>query len=91
MEPASVTSPIDVRLIRTLAKMALRVLEQGRDAPSSESPSRVSPGPKGTQETSCDRSRAQPDGDGGEDAGTARRSPTGVPLAVGSADDVPPA
>ena len=54
MEPASVSSAVDVRLIRTLAQMALRVLEQGLDAPSSESLSRVSPEPPDTPETSVD-------------------------------------
>jgi hypothetical protein len=54
MEPASVTSAIDLRLIRTLAKMALHVLEQGLDEPSSESLSRVHPEPPETPETSVD-------------------------------------
>jgi hypothetical protein len=78
MEPASVTSAIDLRLIRTLAKMALRVLEQGRDAPSRESPSRVSPEHQGTPETSRDGSPGKPDGDGCKDAGSRHRSTPGT-------------
>jgi hypothetical protein len=91
MEPAHVNSAVDVRLISTLARMALRLLDQGRDEPSGESPSRGSPEQQEKQETSCDRSRAKPDGGGCEDAGTARRSPTGTPLPLGSTDDIHPA
>jgi hypothetical protein len=91
MEPARLNSAVDLRLVRTLARMALRVLEQGRDAPPSASPSRVSPEPKGTQETSGERSRAQPKGDDREDAGTTQLSATGAPLPLGRTDDVHPA
>jgi hypothetical protein len=91
MEPASLSSAIDMRLIPTLAKMALQVLDKGQDKPSSESRSRVSPKQNQTQETSCDSSRAKPDGDCREDAGTGYRSATGAPLTLGSADDVHPA
>ncbi len=91
MEPAHVNSAVDVRLIRILARMALRILEQGLDEPSGERLSRGSPEPKRTQETSCDRSRAKPDGDGGQDAGSTHRSATGVRLPWGRTDDVPPA
>jgi len=59
MEPASVSSAVDMRLIRILARMALRVLDQGLDAPSSESPSRVSPEPPETPETSWDASKGR--------------------------------
>jgi hypothetical protein len=52
MEPASVTSAIETRLIRILAQMALRVLDQGHDYPPSESPAYVSPEPPETPETS---------------------------------------
>jgi hypothetical protein len=91
MGPAHVNSAVDLRLIRTLARMAMQILDQGLDAPSRERLSRVSPEPKGTPETSCASSRATPQGDGGEDAGAASPSPTGAPLAAGSVDDVPPA
>jgi hypothetical protein len=91
MKPAHVNSAVDFQLVRTLARMALRVLEQGRDAPSSESPSRGSPEPKETQETSYGRSRAKPDGDGGEDTGTGHRSTSGAPLPLGRTDDAPSA
>jgi hypothetical protein len=50
MGPASLSSAIDMRLIRTLAKIALRILDKGLDEPSSESLSHVSPEHKGTQE-----------------------------------------
>jgi hypothetical protein len=91
MEPVRLSSEIDTRLIRTLAKMALRILDKGLDEPSSASLSPMSPEHKGTQETSCDSSRAKPQRDGCEDAVTARRSPTGAPLALVSTDDVHPA
>jgi hypothetical protein len=54
MEPASASSAIDTQLIRTLAQMALRVLNQGLDEPSSESLSRVRPEPPETPETSSE-------------------------------------
>jgi hypothetical protein len=54
MEPASVTSAVDVRLIRILAKMAWQILDQRQDEPSSESSSRVSPEPPEPPETSVD-------------------------------------
>lgn len=54
MEPASVSSAVDMRLIRILAKMALQILDQGLDTPSRESPPRVSPEPPDTPETSGD-------------------------------------
>jgi hypothetical protein len=64
MEPARVSSAIDMRLIRILARMALQVLDKGQDKPSRESLPRVSPKQNQTQETSCDSSRAKRDGDG---------------------------
>jgi hypothetical protein len=91
MEPARVNSAVDAQLVRTLARMALQILDQELNAPSSESLSRGSPEPKGAQETSRDNSHAKPDGDGGADRGTTRRSPTDAPLALGSTDDVHPA
>jgi hypothetical protein len=75
MGTASASSAIDLRLIRVLAAMVLQVLEKGLEQPSTESLSRVSPEHQGTQETSDDRSRAKPQGDGCEEAGPARRSP----------------
>jgi hypothetical protein len=54
MEPASVTSAIDSRLIRILAQMALRVLDQGLDAPSRERLSQASPEHPDTPEPSAD-------------------------------------
>jgi hypothetical protein len=59
MEPASVSSAIDMRLIRILAKMALQILDQGLDTPSHESPSHVSPEHKGTPEPSWDASKGR--------------------------------
>jgi hypothetical protein len=80
MEPASVTSAIDLRLIRILAKMALQLLDQGLDKPSRESLSHGNPEHKGTQETLRDGSFGKPDGDSGEDVGPGRQSATGTPL-----------
>lgn len=88
MEPARVSSAVDMRLIRILAKMALRILDTGLDGPPSESFSRVSPGQQETQDTSRDGSRGRPDGDGYEDPGTGHRSAPGAPLPLGSTDDI---
>jgi hypothetical protein len=52
MEPASVSSAVDTRLIRILAQMAMQLLDQGLDAPSSKDLSRVRPEPPETLETS---------------------------------------
>jgi hypothetical protein len=59
MEPTSMGSAVDVRLIRILAKMALQILDQGLDTPSRESPSRGSPEPPETPETSWDASKGR--------------------------------
>jgi hypothetical protein len=61
MEPPSATSAIDARLIRILAQMALRVLNQGLNEPSSERLARVRPEHPETPETSWDapKGRAQ--------------------------------
>jgi hypothetical protein len=90
MDQARLSSAIDVQLIRTLAKMALQLLNKGLDEPSSESPSHVSRRHKGTQEASYDGSRAKPTGDGYKDAGPGHRSAPGAPLTLGRADDAPP-
>jgi hypothetical protein len=57
MEPASASSGFDAKLIRILTQMALRVLDQGLDAPSRERPSRMRPEPPETPETSGDASK----------------------------------
>jgi hypothetical protein len=52
MEPASAASAVDLQLVRILARMVLRLLDQGQDAPSRESLLRVRPEPPETPETS---------------------------------------
>jgi hypothetical protein len=52
MEPASAASAVDLQLVRILARMVLRLLDQGQDAPSRESLSPVRPEPPETPETS---------------------------------------
>jgi len=59
MDPASVSSATDLRLIHILAKMALRILDQGVDAPSRESLSRVSPEHLETPDPSGDASKGR--------------------------------
>ena len=54
MEPASASSGFDATLIRILTQMALRVLDQGADAPSRERLSRGSPEHPEPPETSGD-------------------------------------
>jgi hypothetical protein len=54
MEPARVSFSFNSQLIYILARMALRVLEQGLDAPSSKDLSRVCPEPPETPETSSE-------------------------------------
>ena len=59
MEPASATSAIDSRLIRILAQMAMQILDQRQEEPSSERLSPGSPEHPEPSESSWDASKGR--------------------------------